>query len=280
MSLIKALVCLTALSVLLSAFALTLLFWYEAKNSPEARVPAPDWGYLKRGLQFFLNLAEIVCGLLLLPFGPLVRAFFQRPGATERKDLPMLVFIHGLYHNASTWLYMAWFLRKKGFRMRFFTYGRFTPLPAISEDFGNFMRRPDFQGARPLIVAHSMGGLIARACLADRAFEEGVAGVVTLGTPHAGSKLAVLAVGKWNQARFLESGSEFLRSLQDAPAPAIPCVSLAGTADEMVLPASSLVPPPGWTLKLVPNAAHLSMLFCPSTCAALLDELERINLRC
>ncbi|MDR2799750.1 MAG: hypothetical protein LBB52_00605, partial [Desulfovibrio sp.] len=123
MPLIKALACLTALLVLLLAFALTLLFWYEAKNSPEARVPAPDWGYWKRGLQFFLNLAEIVCGLLLLPFGSLVRGFFQRPGPAGGKDLPLLVFVHGLYHNASTWLYVAWFLRKKGYRMRFFTYG-------------------------------------------------------------------------------------------------------------------------------------------------------------
>jgi pimeloyl-ACP methyl ester carboxylesterase len=92
-----------------------------------------------------------------------------------------------------------------------------------------------------------------------------------------------LAVGKWNQARFLEPGSEFLRGLQEAPAPEVPCVSLAGTADEMVLPASSLVPPAGWTLKPVPGAAHLSMLFRPSACAALLDELvsiERVNSGC
>jgi hypothetical protein len=120
-----------------------------------------------------------------------------------------------------------------------------------------------------------MGGLIARACLADGAFKESVAGIITLGACHAGSKVAVLALG--NQARSLVPGSEFLRGLRDDPVPALPCISLAATADEQVLPASSLVPPPGWTFKLVGAYGHLGMLFSPAVCALLQQELEAIT---
>ncbi len=49
--------------------------------------------------------------------------------------------------------------------------------------------------ARVVIVAHSMGGLVARAYLRDHGAEK-VARVITLGTPHHGTSLANFGVGR------------------------------------------------------------------------------------
>ncbi|MDR0826342.1 MAG: hypothetical protein LBN33_00460, partial [Desulfovibrio sp.] len=124
MPLIKILFCLLILIFVLLTFGSTLLFWYEAKNSPERRVPAPDWGPVEIGVQYLRTLAISFFAVVLLPLAPFVIFLLRRPGPRERTDLPALVMVHGLYHNASTWLYLAWVLRSRGWRIRFFTYGR------------------------------------------------------------------------------------------------------------------------------------------------------------
>jgi len=46
-----------------------------------------------------------------------------------------------------------------------------------------------------IIVAHSMGGLVARAYLRDHAEQHHIARVITLGTPHHGTELANYSIG-------------------------------------------------------------------------------------
>lgn len=46
---------------------------------------------------------------------------------------------------------------------------------------------------RPVLIAHSMGGLVARGLIAETG-EDSITGLITLGTPHYGSPLASLAM--------------------------------------------------------------------------------------
>jgi len=97
--------------------------------------------------------------------------------------------------------------------------------------------------------------------------------VITLGTPHGGSKLATLAPGAL--AKNITPGAALIAALREAPPlTGIACVSLVSPADEAVLPASGLVPPEGWKLRLTHKIGHFSMLFCPSVARMVLEELR------
>jgi triacylglycerol lipase len=86
-----------------------------------------------------------------------------------------------------------------------------------------------------VLVGHSMGGLIARACLARRGPDR-VAALVTVATPHHGSKLARLGPGR--DAREMQPGSAWLRELNSRPPP-VPTHSIWSARDEFVVPRDS-----------------------------------------
>lgn len=89
--------------------------------------------------------------------------------------------------------------------------------------------------AKFVLVGHSMGGLVARAYLARRGPDR-VAALVTTGTPHHGSKLARLGLGR--DARQMEPGSAWLRELNRRPPP-VPTHSIWSARDEFVVPRGS-----------------------------------------
>ncbi len=69
---------------------------------------------------------------------------------------------------------------------------------------------------RVVIVAHSMGGLVARACMASHGSAR-IARVITLGAPHHGTRLAHFGFGKNAlQMRCNGSASDWLRLLGKA----------------------------------------------------------------
>lgn len=90
-----------------------------------------------------------------------------------------------------------------------------------------------------LLVGHSMGGLVARAYL-RRYGELRVARLITLGTPHRGSLLAHLGIGR--NARQMEPGSVWLRELAKPRCrfPALPfTVAMTTTSCRNSMPGST-----------------------------------------
>jgi triacylglycerol esterase/lipase EstA (alpha/beta hydrolase family) len=98
-----------------------------------------------------------------------------------------------------------------------------------------------------IIIAHSMGGLVARAYLRVRGAAR-VAHVFTLGTPHHGTSLAQMGVGK-NAAQMrrgpADEGSTWLRDLASSETPQIRALitSLYTHHDNIVAPQTSSVLP-------------------------------------
>jgi len=119
-------------------------------------------------------------------------------------------------------------------------------------------------GSAPVIVAHSMGGLAARAWLGkhpDRAAR--VHRVVTVGTPHAGTVLA-------RRARTCNGGqmapdSAWLRGIAAHEGPTLRrlFVCFYGHCDNVVIPMGSAILADARAQHL-PASAHVQMLFHPS----------------
>jgi pimeloyl-ACP methyl ester carboxylesterase len=258
---------------LLFSLCANVLFWYETLNAPERRIPAlsPDLRaclghYARTVSSYFLCLG-------LSPFGPVLR----RPPRKKETALPPVILVHGLLNNSSIWLYLGRRLEGAGYPLSTFGYpSLFRPLEKILEDLDDHVRRVEevSEGRKPVFLCHSLGGLIVRRWLGeDDGRRARTRGVITLGTPHGGSRMAVFAPGAL--ARSIRPDGALAAGLRKAaPLAGFACVSLVSPEDEAVLPAACLLPPPGWTLRLTPPVTHFFMLFSPSVAAMVLEDLR------
>ncbi len=89
------------------------------------------------------------------------------------------------------------------------------------------------------IVAHSMGGLVVRAYLVAHAESARVARLITLCSPHQGTQMAVLGLGRC--VREMRPGSERLKALlaAESATPKPPTLSVYTLNDDLVYPAES-----------------------------------------
>ncbi|WP_243312909.1 esterase/lipase family protein [Fundidesulfovibrio agrisoli] len=202
-----------------------------------------------------------------------------RRGPKFRPDCekPTVVLVHGLYHNASAWYVYSWMLRRQGYaNIVCWSYN------TVKYDFwelaeqlrGVVARASETSGGQVALMGHSLGGLLARAAVADPDCASRVLALVALGSPHGGSTLAGLALGRLG--RSLAHGGELVRRLAALPCPrAVPKLNIYSPLDNMVLPTGSLeIGQPGWVQAETAPISHVSMLYHPPTLRLALDFME------
>lgn len=118
------------------------------------------------------------------------------------------------------------------------------------------------------IVGHSMGGIIGAWFIAHLDGAKDVRRLVTLGTPWAGTKMAIFGFGR--QSLSLRPTSSTLTSLDDF---AHDTVALWSPADCIVQPSSSAAPSHASTVELT-DVGHLEMVLNPTAWQAIRDALE------
>jgi len=166
--------------------------------------------------------------------------------------IPVLL-VHGIYCNAGVWHRLVAYLRSEGTR-NVFCVNLGPPLSGIDRFARQLAQRVDevceaCKTTRVIVVAHSMGGLVARAWRARLGGDARAARVVTIATPHRGSRLARFAPGRC--AAEMVPGSPWLVRLhaEEAGKPAARATCIASWHDSLVAPQDSA---------LVPEAAHLT----------------------
>lgn len=182
-----------------------------------------------------------------------------------------VLLVHGLIDNRSIFTKLSWALRRRGF-------GRVVTvnLPLFATDVPTAARRmadaveelcAQTGYGQIHVVAHSLGGLVARYYVQKLGGDERVTTLVTLGTPHAGTRAARLmpSAVPYPLLAQLRPGAALLRELA-GPAPGCRTrfVCFAGELDRLVVPtASALLAHDDLDVVNVhvPGAGHHSLTF-------------------
>jgi len=259
------------LAVIVASFALAR-HWGSPRESGEEIGYAAGVAMVAREW-----LAMLANNLAWLPFENAVLR--PDPVPAPHSALPVIL-VHGYYSNRGTLCRLAGALDRAG------TGPVIVPsLPAIVapiETFAAHLERvvrevTDASGqGRAILVCHSMGGLIARAYLQAHGAGR-IAGIVTLGSPHHGSALAVLGSGE--NGRQMRPGSDFLRRLGEAEAaraPGVPLLSVFTAHDNLVAPQESSRL--AWARnERIAGVGHLDMLGDARVHRAVAEEIARLR---
>jgi triacylglycerol esterase/lipase EstA (alpha/beta hydrolase family) len=238
------------------------------------RTPRPAELHLdaRRALRLFRREFLAIAGSV--PRMMTYRAVGRDPPKAPASD-PVLL-LHGVLCNAGVWRSMKRRLSAAGIAPIYApSYG--PPLASIETFAGQVAAKIDeilaATGASQVsIVAHSMGGLVARAYLRKFGGAK-VRRVITIGTPHAGSVHAWMFPGV--SLAQLRPGNPWLAEL---PAPTAesspPFVSLWSWHDSMVAPQVSARLENGRNVALS-GVGHNALLTDPEVAKRVIEELKR-----
>ncbi len=183
-------------------------------------------------------------------------------GSKDTAALPGVVLVHGLVCNRAFWT--PW-LRVLAARGQPFIALNLEPVfgeidgyvPALDDA---VRRMTAATGTAPVLVCHSMGGIVARAWLDKTGDDSRVARVLTLGSPHHGTRLADFSpTANGMQMRV---GSDWLRRLASRETPARRRLFTCwySNCDNIVFPASTASLPDADN-RLVQGQPHVGMAF-------------------
>jgi triacylglycerol esterase/lipase EstA (alpha/beta hydrolase family) len=190
---------------------------------------------LAQRVRLFLN--EFVALAQSAPRMILYRWLMPEPPPAPA-DLPLLL-VHGVGCNAGVWTGLRRFLDAQRLGPVYaISYG--PPLASI-ETFADQLAarvaevRRATGASQIVLIGHSMGGLVARAYLRKYGGAQ-VRKLITIGTPHQGSRLAWMMRG--SAVAQMRPSSAFLAGLNGATdrAAGVPVVSLWSWHDSMVAP--------------------------------------------
>ncbi|MBI2837657.1 MAG: alpha/beta fold hydrolase [Acidobacteria bacterium] len=248
---------------LYTGMTLAMNYYYCRRYSPSSLAGALAY------LRVFIvesNHFALLLAVRLLPFPrPRVRTE-EGPGAP-------IVFCHGYTMDGSCFFMLKRRLRRAGYgNFHSVSLKRlFAPIDELAARFADDLRAvlAADPGARLRIVAHSMGGLVARAALRDRSLASRVDLLITLGSPHHGTPVARYAPGR--NARDMEPGSSFLATLGNLP---VPVVSIYSRTDNLIFPHSNSIVGGAENIE-VSLAGHMGMIVSADVGREVSDALAR-----
>ncbi|MDB5817001.1 MAG: permease [Rhizobacter sp.] len=175
-----------------------------------------------------------------------------------------VVLVHGLVCNRGLW--NPWMPRLQALGVPYVALSLepvFAPIESYGAQLDEAVRRMEtLTGMPPVVVAHSMGGLVVRSWLSGLAREAFPHRVITVGTPHHGTFLAHFS--RSPSAFQMRPRSAWLTALARAEPPerwsCFTC--FYSHCDNVVFPASTATLP-GADNRHVQAAAHVDLIYRP-----------------
>lgn len=212
--------------------------------------PAPTWGQLLRAWAGEVAASELAFSWRQ-PWREWAEPDHLPPGAGQG-----VLLVHGFSCNRGRW--NGWMRRLRAQRVAFVA-------PSLEPAFGSIDAYADeieagvqalkaLTGRMPVLCAHSMGGLALRAWWRRHgAGHEAAPRVITLGSPHQGTRMAALGLGV--NAAQMRQGSAWLAEL-----PGLPDIDCFWTpCDQVVNPAATAILP-GSRAHRVDGVGHMGLV--------------------
>lgn len=254
-----------------------LAWWASRLSAPGWQAHAREWGRSWwRELQWAYRVL-----LWWQPFRAQAIPDGCPAKAETQNDKTGVVLVHGYLCNRGFWTPWMQRLASEGRPFVALTLDPpWAPIEAHAPALDAAVQKlQSLTGRAPLIVAHSMGGLVFRAWARAVGPQWGrcVGGVVTLATPHQGTWLA-----RWSltpNGRQMRPDSPWLADLAHSESGSIPVPVDAWltVCDAVVFPAQAAVWP-GASTHILRAEGHVSMAFAPevwSQVRARLDALDK-----
>lgn len=248
------------------AIATYLLYWYEHQSRIESLFPTRNAAHLavRCGVLSAFR-AQLFCFSIYLG-GTFLQYWHKRVPRLPADAESPIIMVHGLFHNSTAWVLFRMWFRMMGLRnCASFYYSSCKSFDVVSAELDKYLmavlkQSPD---SKPVLIGHSLGGLLLRNWLASSEQADKVAGLITLGTPMLGSKLATFSVTNLGQQ--LDFKGELISQIekreQARKIPAAPCYAFYSPVDNMVMPQESVsTPPKGWVVIRTKAVSHLAML--------------------
>lgn len=224
-------------------------------------------------------LVELGATLVLMPLWPLwmligesYKVAHEGEGRARGPRHPVIL-LHGFAMNRTNWLWVGSRLAARGVGPLYGT-SYFSPqsVRVSAQHLKNFVERVIARedAARVDIVAHSLGGVVARYYIERLGGARRVGRLVTIGSPHRGTLLGRL--GLVPSARDLQAGSPLLDEL-GTPDPNVQYTSVWSRADAIIIPPESACIAPAGQDQIFDDLGHLSMLLSPRVIDAVAARL-------
>lgn len=190
-----------------------------------------------------------------------------------------ILFLHGVFHNPATFAWLKQKLAWAGWR-RFGELNLWSSLRPIPENAHRIHDSVEalcraHEAEEVDIVAHSMGGILARYYVQLLGGHARVRHLITLATPHQGTRLSRFSL--FPQLRELSPGSETLARLNLRPLPERTLgVSVSGELDVLMQPRGCDHWPGARNFRLA-GVGHAGLLFSKRVAQILISHLGAVE---
>lgn len=229
-----------------------ILRWFVISNSPEFLKQYGERTLLKSFsnnfrsafYSFFLEYCSYIIVLLLLVsdyfYHYAVTFFLSDKTSTQdpaSNDKPPVLLIHGYMMRGWVLLYIKKRLQNDGWN-QVYTWNYIPPfknIPYYADQLGDKVSDilTETGQSKIILIGHSMGGLLARYYISHLGGNSCAKKLITLATPHKGTKLWPFTCSPCGLE--MRPGSDFLKNLKPVPA-RTKTLSIYSSFDEIVLP--------------------------------------------
>lgn len=224
----------------------------------------------------FTTECGATCALMLAtPFG--LGRMYPRRRALEADRRPVLL-LHGYAQHPANFLWLARRLRRDGWS-HVFTLRHASMFGDVERNATRLAatidRIREATGTSAVdVIAHSMGGLVARAYVCSRGADSGIARLVTLGTPHQGTHIFRRLAHDPMLTQMRPDSPLMRRLAADDPVPAlVDCIAIYSSGDAVVTPPSNGYYKGAFNIE-VAGTGHMSLLFSRRVYDLVRENLE------